>query len=807
MSGDQRRWIAIGAALIVLASLAIYGRTVTFSFTNWDDPMLILDNLEVRSLAPGRVADMFTPKPGLTYQPVRVLSYAIDYALWGGYNPIAFHAMNVFLHTLAGLLLALAIFAILGRLKPDAEFATRASIAIFVALLFVVHPVNTESVAWAASRKYGLIAVFGFLSFWLYVQERTIASFAAFMVALLSSPFAIVLPPIFLLYEYCREPELNPVPIAKRRWKNFLPYIIAFALAAPFLAFQLMASDRGEGGISASHYAENPLYTFFSMIRVFGDYLKNLVLPLWLNNRYPNHVATKFFRPSVLIGAVLLGLVIWWVVCELRKGRKLPLFCAAWFFICLAPVSNIVPISNLMADRYLYLAGIGPFLALGLALTAFLRGSQLRYAIAGVILLAFTIGASARVGVWKDSESLWRDCLEKDNKNDIALNNMGNSLKEQVRHAESVPYYQACLKLNPKYTDAHTNLGAALMELGQPDQALEHYEKALKQKPEHALTRFNLGVAYASRRDFKQAIEHYTLAVKHEPDNPKFRTNFGAALYEIRDYDGAQREYEAALSLDPSLPEANSNIGNVYYVKKMWKQAEAAYARARDGNPELIEPYINLADTARAQGDLPLCITRYQDAAKRFPEDPRPLTKLGDAQRRAGAAESAKAAYQQALQRNPKAIDAYLGLADIAKSVGDQPAVIAHYEAALVANPDHFGAHSHLGSIHFAAGELVKAIGHFEAMVRVNPNSAEAFNNLASCLFSMKNYDKAITNYQAALKLNPNYGQAHRNLGACFLMKQAHKEAILHFQRALEIAPEDAAAKQYLQAAQKALTP
>ena len=121
---NQRRGMAIGAALIVLSSLAIYGRTVGYSFTNWDDPMLILDNLEVRSLAPARVIDMFTPKPGLTYQPVRVLSYAIDYALWGGYNPVAFHAMNLLLHTLAGLLLALTVFAILGRLKPDAEFAT-----------------------------------------------------------------------------------------------------------------------------------------------------------------------------------------------------------------------------------------------------------------------------------------------------------------------------------------------------------------------------------------------------------------------------------------------------------------------------------------------------------------------------------------------------------------------------------------------------------------------------------------------------------------------------------------------------------
>ncbi|MFT5128502.1 MAG: tetratricopeptide (TPR) repeat protein, partial [Rhodothermales bacterium] len=761
LRGEQRRWMAIGAALIVVASLAIYARTVSYGFTNWDDPLLILDNLEVRSLAPSRVAGIFTPKPGFTYQPVRVLSYAIDYALWGGYNPTAFHAMNLLLHSLAGLLLALAVFAILGRLKPDAEFKTRASVALFVALLFVVHPVNTESVAWAASRKYGLIAVFGFLSFWLYVRQQTIASFAAFIVALLSSPFAIVLPPIFLLFEYCREPELSPVPIAKRRWKNFLPYIIAFALAAPFLAFQLLASDRGEGGISTTHHADNPLYTIFSMLRAFGDYLKNLVMPFWLNNRYPNHVATMFFRPGVLIGALLLGLTIFWVSRELRAGRKLPLFCAGWFFICLAPVSNIIPISNLMADRYLYLAGIGPFLALGLTLAAFLRTPQLRYAIGGVILLAFTIGASARVGVWKDSESLWRDCLAKDKRNDIALNNMGNSLKEQLRHAESVPFYEACLKLNPDYTDAHTNLGAALMELGQPDAAMKHYQEALKQKPDHALTRFNLGVAYAGKGNFKQAIEHYALSVEHEADNPKFHTNYGAALYELRDYDGAQREYEAALELDPSLPEANSNIGNVYYIKKLWKEAEAAYGRARDGNPELVEPYINLADIARAQGDMALCLQRYQEAAKRFPEDARPLTKMGDVHRHSGDAESAKAAYQQALQRSPKAIDAYLGLAEIAKTAGDKAGVIAQFEAALAVNPDHFAVHSHLGSIHFDAGDTGKAIHHFGEMVRVNPRSAEAFNNLASCYFSSKDYEKAITNYTSAIRLNPNYAQAH----------------------------------------------
>ena len=280
---------AVAAVGLILVSLAIYAQTASFEFTNWDDPMLIVENRAVRSLSPAAVADMFTPKPGQTFQPLRVLSYAVDYQLWGGYSARGIHLVNVLLHTLASLLLYGAIWSFL-----EADPGRRQAGGWLCAGLFLAHPVNVESVAWCASRKYGLLAVFCFASLWLFIcgvrkssnLPLLISSFVCFVLALLSSPFAIVLPPILMLILYTREPGLSPLPILTKYRAAWIPYVVAFLLAVPALAFLLVRSS--DGGISTDYHTGSPMHTFLSMMRVFTDYLRNLAAPFWLNNRYPN---------------------------------------------------------------------------------------------------------------------------------------------------------------------------------------------------------------------------------------------------------------------------------------------------------------------------------------------------------------------------------------------------------------------------------------------------------------------------------------------------------------------------------------
>ena len=332
--------------------LLIYGQTLGFDFSNWDDPALVLKNPAIRSLG----VDTFVPKPGQAYQPIRVLSYAIDYAIWGLDSPGAFHFTNLLLHASATILLFLALQRMLPLLRGPRP--TDAKLALLVAALFAVHPVNVESVAWVASRKYVLLANFAFLAFYGYCRSGRkwpILVPVATLLAILASPFGIVIPALLLLFEICRASDRKPA--------RTLPAWGVFLVMAPILWWALVSAGAHGERVATSGEARANLWT---MLRCLFDYARMLLLPFDLNNKYVDILQPSPWSAKVLLSIVALGSLFAWAWRGFRAGKRLPLFCVGWFFLTWAPVSNLVPISTTMADRYLYLPAVGVFLGLAL---------------------------------------------------------------------------------------------------------------------------------------------------------------------------------------------------------------------------------------------------------------------------------------------------------------------------------------------------------------------------------------------------------------------------------------------------------
>jgi hypothetical protein len=266
----NRPLLAKFAIAVFAIGALVHGQAVSFDWVKWDDPPLVVNNPAIRSLSPTNIKAILTPVAGNTYQPIRVLSYALDYAVFG-LKPAVFHASNVLLHCLAGALLVPLIFAMLSELRKGRPHENRI-VALLGALIFVVHPVNVESVAWVASRKYGLLAVFSFASFWCYLRSSQTTlpewrflgvSVVLALLATLSSPFGVMLPVLIVFFDLCR-------CRLRTNLRFYLAYAIPFALVYGMIAFALFGGESGPS-VGPTHIEGKAHWTVFTMLRVVFD--------------------------------------------------------------------------------------------------------------------------------------------------------------------------------------------------------------------------------------------------------------------------------------------------------------------------------------------------------------------------------------------------------------------------------------------------------------------------------------------------------------------------------------------------------
>ena len=266
---SQRTFVFLSVLAIVALTMAVYSqilysRSVDNEFVNFDDSYLILNNKKIRSLSLENLVSLFTPRPGSTYQPIRNLSYAIDYHFWQ-LNPVGYQIFNLFLHCASGIILFFTLRGVLSQLKPSFSMRFSLVISLFSALLFVAHPINVESVAWVSSRKYVLLVLFSLCSFFAYSkcwrQSKCrlpwffISCFCVF-IAVLSSPFGVAVPALFFLFDYCRDSSNNPFTVIKQRFWAYLPYLLAGLWVVPTL---LRGVLKGRfGGAETAHFQGNP---------------------------------------------------------------------------------------------------------------------------------------------------------------------------------------------------------------------------------------------------------------------------------------------------------------------------------------------------------------------------------------------------------------------------------------------------------------------------------------------------------------------------------------------------------------------
>ncbi|KMP10504.1 hypothetical protein UR09_06070 [Candidatus Nitromaritima sp. SCGC AAA799-A02] len=371
----------------------------------FDDRTYVIANYLIKNFDLQNLREIFTSFYGWDYLPLTLLSLNVDYMIWG-LNPFGYHLTNLLLHLLNGLILHRLVY----------HLVRSRSAALWVALLFLVHPVHVESVAWISERKNVLSMFFLLLAFYRYrISGPGLGSVFLFLSACLAKSSAVTFPLLLVLNDFCfsRKPRTRIV-------SDSTPY---FLIALVVSAVTLMANIQG--GTIREHQEGNIFFTAISMIVVFKEYLAKFLVPVNLNVWYPNPLVASLSAGQLVFSFLMCGFFLAALAAS-WKNHKIVFFGLSWFAVTLLPVSHIVPIPQMMADRFLYLPSIGGILAFVSFLRTFWKPRFLirRLFLIGIVS-GFVILDMNRVPVFHQDLVLWQDSVRKDANNTIAMMYLG----------------------------------------------------------------------------------------------------------------------------------------------------------------------------------------------------------------------------------------------------------------------------------------------------------------------------------------------------------------------------------------------
>lgn len=605
MPRREHRLASAGVALgIALVTFVAFAPVLRAGFVAWDDHYNFLDNPHYRGLGWAQFTWMLTTAWSGHWIPLTWLTLSVDWALWG-MNPFGYHLTNLVLHAANGALCFALAARILARSMPSMTASPIRTGAAAAALVFAVHPLRAEAVAWVSERRDVLSGLFYLVAVLTYLEaveaepgrrRRWMAlSVAAFVLAMLSKAIVVSLPIALLVLDVyplrrlrgsdgeSRLGALRPLLIEK------LPYVVV-AVAGAFAAARLATAFKT--------VADYPLWVRPS---VFGD---NLVLYAW-NTVLPSHLSPLYELPprwdprdpGLLVGLVVPAAV---TVVLLAARRRWPAGLAVWAVY----VSTLVPVAGLIvhtgpqiaADRYSYLACLGFALLLGGAVCHVQRTDRLTRAARGLVnatvvggLLALATLAWKQSAVWQDTVSLWRQAVAVDPACARCQNGLGAAQHNAGASAAALGPLQRAVALRPDMADFHADLGIVLLWLDRAEEAVPHLQHAVQAYPGNLDLRAHLGTALVRTQQLEDGQEHLESVLRRRPDHVEALVAMGFASIETGRLDDAVAHFERAALHAPRAAAIRVGLFRAHRALGDHLRAEQELATLRGLDPELAE--------------------------------------------------------------------------------------------------------------------------------------------------------------------------------------------------------------------------
>jgi tetratricopeptide (TPR) repeat protein len=691
--GEASNRRSVHLVIILVCAAATFGRAACFDFV-WDDRVLLLGQDAYETFDLRRI--FFSLANRLEYLPLRDLSYALDYALWGE-NPFGFHLTNLLLY----LLNTVCVYTMTLRLMTTLFAGERAlperrteNVALLTALLFAVHPIHSEAVSFISCRNVLLSGLFFFLSCHFFLkhlgaadgkgQAPYAASLACCALAIFSKATAVVLPGVLVLM----------AAFDARTWREKLPRLVPFvviALAATIL-FKLVAAQAGL--INPDHVIVFGSRSIATRLAVAAQvpffYLGKLLLPIGLSAIYDLKLANGVGDPKVWLCLLALAAAVVLAVC-LRRRRPEFAFALGWYLVTLFPVLNLYATNPLVADRYAYLPSYSfAFLAsaiLFLALPKIPKIATHSLAAAAIAILAFT--AWAQNGTWRNDETLWKRTIDASPTAWKAYNNLGAHYFAQEEYEKAFTLLEQLAERRQSDDTLRLFQARYALQQGDPLGAIELLEEhSFSQESPHQIS-YLLGQAYERSGNLQKAIDSYSDVLNKGGHSPE----------------------------------------EVVMIAR--SRLEKLQAKASD---------------------------QLEDRRKAIAANPSNLNQragLAIALDRAGLHDEALRHYTELSRRGGDNWSLYYNMGIALAKLEKYEEAVASYEKSAALNPGHAPTYNHIGIALTKLREYDRAIRAFETAMQLDPNFESAPFNLATLYFRLGDKENATRAFDRVLRSFP----------------------------------------------------
>jgi protein O-mannosyl-transferase len=668
---DLRR-DGLAAAALFGVTLIAFTPALQCDFVNFDDHIFTFNRQQVLAgLTMDGARWAFTTFDTGNWHPLTWLSLQLDASLWktpqGGLDPRGFHLTNVLLHAANAALLFLALRTLSGAFWRSAA----------TALLFAVHPLRVESVAWIAERKDVLSVFFGLLALWAYaVYARTpsvrsyLAMALAFALSLMCKPMLVTLPCLLVVLDWW---PLGRARTGRDFWRlaiEKLP-LVGLAVACALVTVRAQAEQAAIGSFEKYSLAVRLQNAVVS----YAEYLSKTVWPAGLAVFYPHpgaNLAAWQVAGSVLL---LTGLTAGAVVLR----RRAPYLAVGWLWYLgtLVPVIGLVQVGKqAYADRYSYFPQIGLLVAICWGTAAF-AGSRKRTALvaAGAAALSLMAVTLDQLQVWRNSVTLWENALKISGPDSAVLQNLGVGYETQNRLGDAAQCYRRMLKNDPGSVEARINIGALHARQRRLDDAAEMFRQACDLDPNSDRAQMYLGKVLLLQNKPDEAARHYEEVVRLTPDLPLPYCELGKIEMSRNNFARAADWFQKATDVQPNFPDARAGLGIALFRAGQTKEGIEQMFAAIRCDPRSGQRHVDLGKLLEAQGDMEAATEQFAEAVELSPGLASARVELGMALARQGRKGEALDCLVHAVERDSSLLTALperlaaAGLPDLARMI------------------------------------------------------------------------------------------------------------------------------------------
>lgn len=729
----------------------IYSNTFTSSF-QFDDFNYIVNNIDLRNIT--NISAIWGTRLGHASRFIGFLSFALNYHI-SGMNPIGFHITNFLIHVITTFLVwnLLTIFIKLTEKKYNNLISNSNKIAILAALLFLVHPVQTQAVTYITQRFASLATFFYISSLLLYLKGRLLfvtenkekrtapnqfqkkgnkknkktnkveiiskplpapkksklkiclyllGSLFCGTLGMMTKEVLITLPLMIIFIEWF---FFDLSKFKKYFFPIMLPFISIALIIPAFFKFNIQGILFAKK-MSESHQGDwitlGPY--LFTQVRVWWTFIKLIFFPLNQNVDYDFPLSYTFSDPTVIIGFIGL-LIILIIAIRMRKSYPLISFGIIWFFITLSP--NLIPRRHVIFEHKLYLTAIGIFFAISALLFSKIKNITITRNISIALLLILSFLTFQRNQVWSTEISLWTDTLKKSPNKPRPLFALGSAYSKIKNYDKALYYFNKTIEIDPIFTMVYNHRGIIHEKNLQFDLALKDYQKAIQLDPNFVEAINNLANIYKTQGKYDLALENYNKALAI---NPRYYTSYfnrGALYYSTKDYQRALDDFNKALEINPDYEQVYNNRGCLFSAVQKYSAAMQDFDHLLKMNPNSADAYFNKGRTYHLMGEQTLALKFYDKTIKLNPSDY--LAFFNRANLYSEMEEYAQAIidYKKTIQLNPEFTNAYINLGNCYGRTSDFNNALKNFDEALKIDPEN-------ASIYFNRSHAYRALGQSE---------------------------------------------------------------------------------------------